>query len=134
VVELEAGVAATGELSITAGGYFPPLLLVEAMAQLGGIAAGQAGGGSGVLAALRAVKLPSAVGPGARLTVRCRVTKVFGRLVQVEGEVKESGDVIACAKLTLAVEGNIKSVSRRERREHRENPTARQDSGLTPKL
>jgi 3-hydroxyacyl-[acyl-carrier-protein] dehydratase len=103
LLALEPGVAATGEFAVTAGGYFPPLLLVEAMAQLGGIAAGQQGGEGGVLAALSRVELPAAVRPEARFSVCSRVVKTFGRLIQVEGEVREDGLVIACATLTLAI-------------------------------
>jgi len=103
ITALEPGVAATGEFAVSAGGYFPPLLLVEAMAQLGGIAAGQQEGEGGVLAALGRVELPAAVGSHARLSVTTRVVKVFGRLIQVDGEVREDGEVIASATLTLAV-------------------------------
>ena len=80
------------------------MLLVEAMAQLGGIAAGQRGGEGGVLAALGGVLLPPRVGPRARLVVTSRVLKVFGRLIQVQGEVREDGNLVASAVLTLAVE------------------------------
>ena len=103
VTALEPGVSAAGEFTVTAEGYFPPLLLVEAMAQLGGIAAGQHKGEGGVLAALSRVELPAAVGPQARLSVRSRIVKVFGRLIQVEGEVREDGKVVATAILTLGV-------------------------------
>ena len=96
--------AATGEFAVPGGSdYFPPLLLVESMAQLGGIAAGQHQGEGGVLAALGRVELPAAVEPGARLSICSRVSKTFGRLVQVEGEVREDGKVIARATLTLAI-------------------------------
>ena len=41
VIALESGVSATGTIGITADSFAcPPILLVEAMAQLGGIAAG----------------------------------------------------------------------------------------------
>ena len=103
LLALEPGVAATGEFTVTAEGYFPPLLLVEAMAQLGGIAAGQRQGEGGVLAALGRVELPASVGLNARFLVRARLVKSFGRLIQVEGEVREDGETIACATLTLAV-------------------------------
>jgi 3-hydroxyacyl-[acyl-carrier-protein] dehydratase len=103
VLSLDAGVAATGELNVPAGGYFPPVLLVEAMAQLGGIAAGQSDGEAGFLAALGRVQLPAAVAPRAKLHLSSRVVKAFGRLVQVEGEVREQEAVIATATLTLGI-------------------------------
>ncbi|HEY5512156.1 MAG TPA: hydroxymyristoyl-ACP dehydratase [Geomonas sp.] len=95
---------ATGEFAVPAGcGYFPPLLLVESMAQLGGIAAGQHQGEGGVLAALVRVGLPAVVEPGSSFSVCSRIVKAFGRLVLIEGEVREDGKVIACATLTLAI-------------------------------
>ena len=106
ILALEPGVSATGVFAAAAGGYFPPLLLVEAMAQLGGIAAGQQKGEGGVLAALGRVDLPEAVRPEARFIVCSRIVKVFGRLIQVEGEVREvqdKGAVVALATLTLAI-------------------------------
>lgn len=95
--------AATGDLSVTAGGYFPPLLLVEAMAQLGGIASARQEVRGGVLAALKRVVLPAAVRPDARLTVSARIVGSFGRMVQVEGEVHEHGELLASATITLAL-------------------------------
>jgi 3-hydroxyacyl-[acyl-carrier-protein] dehydratase len=103
VLKLEPGVAATGEVAVTAGGYYPPLLLVESMAQLGGIAAGQRKGEGGSLAALGGVELPASIGSGSRFLVDCRVVKNFGRLILVEGEVREDGKLIAKATLTLAI-------------------------------
>jgi len=102
IVALEPGVAATGELAVTGSRYFPPLLLVEAMAQLGGIAFGQKEGEGGVLAALDRVVLPAAVPPGS-LVVQSRIAKSFGRLVLIEGEVRQEGRVIASASLTLGI-------------------------------
>jgi 3-hydroxyacyl-[acyl-carrier-protein] dehydratase len=95
-------VAATGELAV-AGRYFPPVLLVEAMAQLGGIAAGQRQGEGGVLAALNRVELPLQVPPDARFSLHSKVVKNFGRLILIEGEVREEGQVVASATLTLAI-------------------------------
>ena len=106
VLARESGISATGEFTVPAGcGYFPPLLLVESMAQLGGIAAGQRQGEGGVLAALGRVQLPRSVGSGAVLRVRSQVVKVFGALVLIEGEVRTAGKIIASATLTLALGG-----------------------------
>jgi 3-hydroxyacyl-[acyl-carrier-protein] dehydratase len=106
VLSRESGVSATGEFSVPAGwGYFSPLLLVESMAQLGGIAAGQRPGEGGVLAALEDAQLPESVSPGARLRISARVLKLFGRLVLLEGEVREEGRVVARARLTLGIGG-----------------------------
>jgi 3-hydroxymyristoyl/3-hydroxydecanoyl-(acyl carrier protein) dehydratase len=73
------------------------------MGQLGGIAAGQHQGEGGVLAALGRVELPAEVEPGARLSISSRIVKTFGRLVQIEGEVRQGEKVIASATLTLAI-------------------------------
>lgn len=102
VVALEPGVAAAAEFGVTGSRYFPPLLLVEAMAQIGGIAFGQKEGEGGVLAALEQVELPATVPPGSYL-VRSRIAKSFGRIVRIEGEVLQDGQVIASALLTLGV-------------------------------
>ncbi|ABQ27758.1 3-hydroxyacyl-ACP dehydratase FabZ family protein [Geotalea uraniireducens] len=104
IITLEPGVCATGEVVVTAGcGCFPPVLLLESMAQLGGIAAGQQEGAGGVLAAIERGELPAAVPAGARLLVATRIVKSFGTLHLVEGEVRSEGKVIASATLTLAV-------------------------------
>jgi 3-hydroxyacyl-[acyl-carrier-protein] dehydratase len=106
VLAREPGVSASAVFAVSADtGYFPPLLLVESMAQLGGIAAGQRPGEGGVLAALTKVELPAAVLPGARYSVYSRVVKIFGRLALVEGEVREAGTVVARATLTLGLGG-----------------------------
>jgi 3-hydroxyacyl-[acyl-carrier-protein] dehydratase len=106
VLSREPGVSASADFAVSAGsGYFPPLLLVESMAQLGGIAAGQRAGEGGVLAALAQVELPAAVLPGTRYSVYSRVVKVFGHLALVEGEVREDGTVVARATLTLGLGG-----------------------------
>jgi 3-hydroxyacyl-[acyl-carrier-protein] dehydratase len=104
VLSRDSGVCATGEFAVPAGcAYFPPLLLVESMAQLGGVAAGQRPGEGGVLAALARVELPAAVMSGAKLSICSRVVRVFGGLVLLEGEVREAGLVIARASITLAL-------------------------------
>ncbi|HEY6874507.1 MAG TPA: hydroxymyristoyl-ACP dehydratase [Geobacteraceae bacterium] len=104
IVALEPGVAATASLQVTADSPgFPPVLLLEAIAQLGGIAAGQQEGEGGILAAVERAELPPAVRAGDRVTVEARVVKGFGRLFLVEGEAAVGGEVVARATLTLAV-------------------------------
>jgi 3-hydroxyacyl-[acyl-carrier-protein] dehydratase len=104
VLSRVSGVSASGEFAVPAGSdYFPPLLLVEAMAQLAGVAAGQREGEGGVLAALGQVELPAEVDHSANFSISSKVVKRFGRLVLVKGEVREGNRVIARATLTLAV-------------------------------
>jgi 3-hydroxyacyl-[acyl-carrier-protein] dehydratase len=104
ITALESGVAATALLLATADERpLPPVLLIEAMAQLGGIAAGQQEGEGGILAAFDRAVLPAVVGPGERVTVAVRIVKAFGTLFLVEGTAAVDGTVIARADLTLAV-------------------------------
>ena len=105
---LEPGVAATATLQITADSPgFPPVLLLEAMAQLGGIAAGQAEGEGGVLAAIQRAELPAAVRAGDRVTVETRIVKGFERFFLVEGTAQVGEEVIARGTLTLVVGSHV---------------------------
>ena len=95
--------AAAGRVAVTADcRSVPPLFLVEAMAQLAGIAAGQEGG-RGVLAGLEQVELPRAVPEGVPVELTARIVRSFGALFLVEGEARAPEGVIARAKLILAV-------------------------------
>jgi 3-hydroxyacyl-[acyl-carrier-protein] dehydratase len=103
-VALEPGVAASATLQLTADSPgFPPVLLLEAMAQLGGIAAGQQEGEGGTLAAIQQAELPPAVTAGDRVILEARIVKGFGRLFLVEGTAQIGGEVIARGTLTLVV-------------------------------
>jgi 3-hydroxyacyl-[acyl-carrier-protein] dehydratase len=104
IITLEPGVSASALVQVTSDCHaFPPLLLVEAMAQLGGIASGQREGEGGILAALERVELPVAIEPGNRVSVEVRIVKAFGTLFLVEGKAVIDDEVIASAILTLAV-------------------------------
>jgi 3-hydroxyacyl-[acyl-carrier-protein] dehydratase len=104
VLRRDSGISAEAEFAVPADcSFFPPLLLVESMAQLGGIAAGQRQGEGGVLAALGRVELPDRVEAGTTFSVHARVIKQFSRLVLVQGEVRQGGRLVACATLTLAL-------------------------------
>lgn len=104
IVSLEPGVAAAALLRVTADTPgFPPVLLLEAMAQLGGIAAGQREGEGGILAAIERAELPPGVTAGERVSVEARIVKGFGQLFLVEGTARVGGEVIARGMLTLAV-------------------------------
>ena len=102
---LEPGVSACAELNLCSHQPFPPLFLLEAMAQLGGIAAGQREGDGGVLAAVRGVRLPARLPEDATLFLTSEVVKAFGTAVQIRGEVRERDELIASALITLASEG-----------------------------
>jgi 3-hydroxyacyl-[acyl-carrier-protein] dehydratase len=86
----------------------PAVVLVELVAQTGGLAAGageSAESGAPVqlrVAALGPFKFPAAAGPGMQLEARARVVGRMGGLVKVEGEVTADGRLVAAGAVTLA--------------------------------
>jgi 3-hydroxyacyl-[acyl-carrier-protein] dehydratase len=85
----------------------PAVILVEMLAQVGGIAAASAVADDLSppalrVAALGAFKFPAAAGPGAVLQAHARVVGRLGRLIKIEGEVSADGVVVAAGSLTLA--------------------------------
>jgi 3-hydroxyacyl-[acyl-carrier-protein] dehydratase len=84
----------------------PAVILVEMLAQTGGIAAcsgdiPMAAGGLR-LAALGGFKFPAAAGPGDVLEATARVAGRAVGLIKIEGEVTASGRRVAVGSLTLA--------------------------------
>jgi 3-hydroxyacyl-[acyl-carrier-protein] dehydratase len=84
----------------------PAVVLVEMVAQTGGLAACSgdvpAPAGGLRLAALGSFKFPGAAGPGQLLEASARVAgRVFG-LIKIEGEVTADGACVASGSLTLA--------------------------------
>lgn len=86
----------------------PAVVLVEMVAQIGGIAAA-----SDVaivdmprlalrVAAIDSFKFPAAAGPGAVLEASARVAGRLGRLIKIQGEVTADGVLVASGSLTLA--------------------------------
>jgi len=86
----------------------PAVILIEMLAQTGGIAAAaRPGDGTSVarqlrLAAVGPFKFPAAAEPGATLEARARVAGRLGALVKIEGEVTADGRLVASGSLTLA--------------------------------
>jgi 3-hydroxyacyl-[acyl-carrier-protein] dehydratase len=76
---------------------------VEAIAQLGGIAAGREEGGGGILAAIERAEFLGIVAAGNSIDVTVRIVKSFGQLHLVEGEVFRDGVKLAVATVTLKV-------------------------------
>ncbi len=118
VVHLEPGVSATSRRTTRVGDFFfqghfpgtpvvPAVVLVELLAQTGGLAAGtrasvgQPPKGMRV-AALGPWKFPAGCGVGVTLEASARVVGQLGRLWKIEGEVTADGMRVAAGSLTLA--------------------------------
>jgi 3-hydroxyacyl-[acyl-carrier-protein] dehydratase len=86
----------------------PAVILVELLAQIGGLAAGAPAAGEPVrplqlrVAGLGPFKFPAAAGPGSYLEARARVLGRLGGLYKVEGEVTADGRTVAIGSVTLA--------------------------------
>ncbi|MGD0842857.1 MAG: hydroxymyristoyl-ACP dehydratase [Geobacteraceae bacterium] len=104
ILALEPGVSALARQRVTCGapGY-SPFLLIEAIAQLGGIAAAREDSGGGILAAIDRAEFQGAPMAGDTLTIVVRIVKSFGPLHLVEGEVSADGKIVATARVTLKV-------------------------------
>jgi len=119
VVDVKHGERATG-LRLTRPddfyfqGHFPgqpvvpAIILVELLAQTGGIAAAAPPPGEPPtalqlrVAALGPFKFPAAAGPGMTLEARARVAGRIGALFKIEGTVTADGVLVAAGSLTLA--------------------------------
>jgi 3-hydroxyacyl-[acyl-carrier-protein] dehydratase len=119
VTELVPGERATGgrhtsDSDFYFDGHFPgnpivpAVILVELVAQVGGLAAGAPADGNTQnlrrlrVAALGPFKFPSAAGPGVYLEARTRITGRMGGLYKIEGEVTADGRTVAVGAVTLA--------------------------------
>lgn len=86
----------------------PAVILVEMVAQTGGIAAGAPSVGTAPqtlqlrVAAIGAFKFPAAARPGAVLEASARVVGRLGSLYKIDGAVTADGIVVASGSLTLA--------------------------------
>ena len=86
----------------------PAIILIEMVAQVGGLAAGARKAGEEArplqlrVAAIGPFKFPAAARPGARLEASARVVGNLGGLYKIEGAVTADGVVVAAGSLTLA--------------------------------
>lgn len=117
LVSLDPGKAAQGVYRVRGdeaflAGHFPgrPLMpgviLIEAIAQLGGVAAQsdpEIGAVEGLLlTGVRGAKILGAAVPGEMLAISAEVEGRLGEMIQVAGEVKVGERVLASAKVQLA--------------------------------
>jgi 3-hydroxyacyl-[acyl-carrier-protein] dehydratase len=84
----------------------PGVILLEAIAQLGGVVAQTDPEIPELtdlrLTAVRAAKILGAAVPGERLEIHARLEGRMGGLVQIAGEVTRGGEMLASAKVTLS--------------------------------
>ena len=84
----------------------PGVILIEAIAQLGGVVAQTDKGHPAMddlrLTGVRAAKIFGAAVPGDRLEIRVKMEGRLGGLVQIEGDVGTGGIVLASARITLS--------------------------------
>ena len=103
LIELEPGLRAVAMTTVSAARDVPQVLLVEAVAQLAGIATIQQDGEGGFLAAIDQAEFGRAALAGDSLIITARVLKAFGRLFMVEGEVSCCEESLLKVQLTLGV-------------------------------
>jgi 3-hydroxyacyl-[acyl-carrier-protein] dehydratase len=118
IVELTRGETATGRRVARPEDFYfqghfpgqpvvPAVILIELLAQTGGLAVAAPEGDEPRVAQLRVAaigsfKFPAAAGPGATLEACARVTGRIGGLYKIEGEVTADGRLVATGSLTLA--------------------------------
>jgi 3-hydroxyacyl-[acyl-carrier-protein] dehydratase len=119
IIDLQPGASATARRVANPDDFYfqghfpgqpvvPAVILVELLAQTGGVAAAAHPDGLPGkpvqlrIAALGPLKFPAAALPGAVLEARAHVAGRMGRLCKIEGTVTADGVLVATGTLTLA--------------------------------
>jgi 3-hydroxyacyl-[acyl-carrier-protein] dehydratase len=116
VVDVVPGERAVGRRVADVGDFYflghfpdrpvvPAIILIELLAQTGGIAIASGGDGPSPqlrVAAFGPCKFPAAAGPGAVLEASARVAGAFGGVFKIEGSVTADGVVVATGSVMLA--------------------------------
>lgn len=91
--------------ALAEGAPLPPVLLVEAMAQLGGSIVFRSGQGAAFLSALSGVTLEAAIHTGERYELRVRLEASLGTVHRFRGTASCAGAPAAEATFTLSSSG-----------------------------
>jgi 3-hydroxyacyl-[acyl-carrier-protein] dehydratase len=117
LTDLEPGVSAAGNYRVKEDEWFfaghfpgnpmlPGVIMVEAIAQLGGIVVQSDPARPPVadlrLTAIRAAKVLGAARPGESLTIKANIEGCLGNLFQISGEIHGVNGLLASAKVTLS--------------------------------
>lgn len=88
-------------ITVTRG--FPQILMIEAVAQLAGIVVAQKEVEGGFIATIDHAEFSAPAAVGDILTISARMTKSFGRLFMIEGNVVSGAGQLLSVQLTLGV-------------------------------
>ncbi|ASA23091.1 3-hydroxyacyl-ACP dehydratase FabZ [Paenibacillus donghaensis] len=117
IIELEPGKRAVGCKNVSINepfftGHFPEypvmpgILLVEALAQVGGVAmfrSEDAGSKIGLLAGIDNCRFKRQVTPGDQLRLEFEVTRVKGQIVKGHGTATVNGELVCAAEIMFAI-------------------------------